>query len=262
MQKKSSVFTALPWLILYAALVFIFPASNASAQVVICPGEAIPDGYVFTETARAEYCPGTKGRKIELPHDNQWICVTSPIPNPFVQIGTDKNGAICESTGRSLIHTVSENIQACATTPVPSGWAIISNQSSGGGCVVNRVTLGQLSEGRMVCQNSPLPSGWAVTSIQMTGACGNLYSQQRVNTITDGITACSITSVPPEYVITRILTSNVCGGQAAYVLNLPVEGMLICGNSSVPPGWRGVDGFTVSNCGSYSRGKRLMKILP
>ncbi|MBB4757499.1 hypothetical protein [Xanthomonas cannabis] len=239
-------------------------ANNALAQSVICASDPVPAGYVYTSSQPASYCPTGFGYRIDPASDNLYVCVTSPVPDPFVIIGNpNSNNGVCGNVGQKLITSARPGLYICSNSPIASGYVITMNTTSQGSCPVGQFVIDQARNGLVACSNSPIPSPYIVSTISRTGNCGSLWTGWTLTSAYDGVRACANSTIPAGYVVTSIEPhAGVCGGDISiYRLALPQPNMLACLNSPIPEGWRKLSEVAVSNCEPYKRAFYLGRFL-
>ena len=247
------------WLV---ALLLLIPGVAFADPLVMCAEDgAPPAGYVKTSVVRATHCATGYGATIELPQPNMLVCVTSPIPSPYVIVGGDPNTSVCRGLGRHLINIAATGMYICSNSPIPNGFVIVQNAGSAGPCSVGQFRISAVAEGIIVCGNTPIPNPYVVTSVSSSSGCGVYFPTFRLNQAYDGIVACVQSPVPTGYVVTNIY-SNGCGMWESHRFALPYYNIIVCPTSPIPAGWANAGNKSVNGAcgGTWTTGPQLRPI--
>ncbi|TCV96011.1 hypothetical protein EC912_102360 [Luteibacter rhizovicinus] len=141
-------------------------ASVQATALVICSTQALPAGYVVTNSDVNAACPGANVFRwnIQPASNNMSACFGSGYPAPYVITAITNSSTCAGFQGGMVLSLPTNGIAVCAPGVIWNPWVITSValttlQCNGYGII----TIAQASEGLSICSNSPIPTGWYAT---------------------------------------------------------------------------------------------------
>jgi hypothetical protein len=133
-------------------------------QSTVCSNQAVPSGYVVTQSAITTQCSGYQVYtwQIALAANNVTACLGSSYPSPYFIITESSNAPFCTGfLGQMKIHLPSNGMLACVNGVLWTPWVITQNESGSVSCGgYAAIVIYQPSQALNICDNSVVPSGW------------------------------------------------------------------------------------------------------
>lgn len=244
---------------------FIVSPPNPTGSIV-CEPSAVPSGYVIIEKDIYPQCGvntlSGPGFKIRTPYSGLIVCWPSPIPEGW---GTTESGQYPQcgagtATGWGYkIAPISSGSVICDISLIPQDWvitAVATYPQCGGGGIGYAIQPPNSSGETDICYPSKMPAGYAKVQVKISySQCGTFGGWTIAKPASSGETfICGDSPIPPLYVVTRIVTTSICGSivnTGYYISQLTGDGpFILCNNTAVPNGFviiAGADSY--AHCG-------------
>lgn len=113
-------------------------------------------------------------------------------------------------------------------------------------------TIQSVAEGVLACSGSHVPDAWSYTSsLPSASTCGTTIRNEMHRAI-DGLRICTTSPYPSAFVIGAVDPTPACGLQERYVLRSTFDGVKACGPTHIPNGYVITGADRSGQCRSYA----------